>query len=546
MLLELKISNLVLIESVHLDLGEGFIVFTGETGAGKSLLVKAIRLLLGEKGGSNYIKPGCKEGEVEALIWGGEKVAKRLEELGYSPEEEIHVRRILSKKRQKIYINGSPATLNELAYLTKDLIMLTSQHEFYTLLSPEKQLEFLDQFLELDALLEKYKTYFYNYKNLLNEIKTLEEKISEAQLKKDFILFQINELEELNPDPEEEETLLKEREKLKNLSFLKENLYFLNSSFEETTTTLSQITSTLEKISNLEASFKDYLSKIYSFYYELQEISRELNSYFHQLPEDDSLLNEVEERLAKYEKLKRKYKTDTLGLINLLKKLKEELNLIDAGEEKYEQLKKEEEKLRNELFKLALELGERRLKGASRLQTLLKKELKDLGIEKCEFKVEIKSREAKPENLTPIGLEEVRFLFSPNPGVPLKPLEKIASGGELSRIFLACKSILQGKVSAGTLIFDEVDTGIGGITAKKIAQKLKNLSKNYQILCITHLPQIAALADSHYVVEKEIGENKTETRIRKVEKENRIKEIARMLGDPENLDLAKNFLKTQL
>ena len=160
-------------------------------------------------------------------------------------------------------------------------------------------------------------------------------------------------------------------------------------------------------------------------------------------------------------------------------------------------------------------------------------------------KVEIKSREAKPENLTPTGLEEVRFLFSPNPGVPLKPLEKIASGGELSRIFLACKSILQGKVSAGTLIFDEVDTGIGGITAKKIAQKLKNLSKNYQILCITHLPQIAALADSHYVVEKEIGENKTETRIRKVEKENRIKEIARMLGDPENLDLAKNFLKTQ-
>ncbi|WP_038055393.1 DNA repair protein RecN [Thermodesulfobacterium hydrogeniphilum] len=546
MLLELKIKNLVLIEEAHLDLDNGFVVFTGETGAGKSLLVKAIKLLLGEKGGSNYIRPGAENGEIEALIWGGKELSKKLENIGYTPQEEIHVRRIISPKRQKTYVNGSPITLSELSYLTKDLIILTSQHEFYTLLHPEKQLEFLDQFLGLEPLLEKFKNLYNDYKNLLSQIKILEDKIAEAQLKKDFILFQINELEELNPDPEEENKLLKEREKLKNLSFLKENLHILISAFEENDNNLSQIISIFEKLSNFESGFKDYFSKIYSFYYEMKEIHRDLSSYLNQLPEDDTYLNEIEERLARYEKLKRKYKRDTHGLIELLKELKDEINLLDSGEEKYEKLKKKEEELKKELFDLAFQLSKKRVKGAPELQSLLKKELKDLGIEKAEFKIKVISKEPAIENLTSSGLEEVKFLFSPNPGIPLKPLEKIASGGELSRIFLACKSIMQDKTRAGTLIFDEVDTGIGGITAKKVAQKIKNLSKNYQILCITHLPQIAALADSHYVVEKKIEENKTQTKIEKVEGEDRLKEIARMLGDPDNLKLAKNFLQTTL
>lgn len=546
MILELKISNLVLIENVHLDLDKGFVVFTGETGAGKSLLIKAVKLLLGEKGGANYIRPGAKEGEIEAIVWGGEKLSQKLQEAGYSPQEEIHIRRIFSPNRQKVYINGSPVTLTELSKLTKDLILLTSQHEFYTLLSSEKQLEFLDHFLELTPYLKEYQELYYKYKSLVSQIKELEEKITSSQLKKDFLLFQIREIEELKPDPEEEENLQKEREKLKNLSLLKEKTQFLLSNLEEVEKNFYQIVSSLESLSKIEHKFKDHYSKVFSMYYELKEVARDLIDYSSRLPEDDTALNEIEERLSKYEKLKRKYKKDTQGLIKLLEELKEELSLLETGEENYENLLKEEEVLKKKVIEAALKLSEERLKGIPKLQSLLKKELKDLGMEKADFKIELTLREPKIENLGPLGLDEITFLFSSNPGVPLKPLEKVASGGELSRIFLACKSILKEKTEVGSLIFDEVDVGIGGTTAKRIAQKLKDLSQNYQVLCVTHLPQIAVLADIHYVVEKEIKEKETKTKIKKVEGEERLKEIARMLGDPQNLELAKSFLEAQV
>lgn len=546
MILELKISNLVLIENIHLDLDKGFVVFTGETGAGKSLLIKAVKLLLGEKGGANYIRPGAKEGEIEAIIWGGERLSQKLQEAGYTPQEEIHIRRIFSPNRQKIYINGSPVTLTELSKLTKDFILLTSQHEFYTLLSSEKQLEFLDHFLELTPYLKEYQELYYKYKSLVSQIKELEEKITSSQLKKDFLLFQIREIEELKPDPEEEESLQKEREKLKNLSLLKEKTQFLLSNLEEIEKNFYQIVSSFESLSKIEHKFKDHYSKVFSMYYELKEIARDLFDYSSHLPEDDTALNEIEERLSKYEKLKRKYKKDTQGLIKLLEELKEEIGLLEVGEENYENLLKEEETLKKRLIESALKLSEERLKGIPKLQSLLKKELKDLGMEKADFKIELILREPKIENLGPLGLDEITFLFSSNPGVPLKPLEKVASGGELSRIFLACKSVLKEKTEAGSLIFDEVDVGIGGTTAKKIAQKLKDLSQNYQVLCVTHLPQIAVLADIHYVVEKEIKEKETKTKIKKVEGEERLKEIARMLGDPQNLELAKSFLEAQV
>jgi DNA repair protein RecN (Recombination protein N) len=545
-ILELKISNLVLIENIHLDLDKGFVVFTGETGAGKSLLIKAVKLLLGEKGGANYIRPGAKEGEIEAIIWGGERLSQKLQEAGYTPQEEIHIRRIFSPNRQKIYINGSPVTLTELSKLTKDFILLTSQHEFYTLLSSEKQLEFLDHFLELTPYLKEYQELYYKYKSLVSQIKELEEKITSSQLKKDFLLFQIREIEELKPDPEEEESLQKEREKLKNLSLLKEKTQFLLSNLEEIEKNFYQIVSSFESLSKIEHKFKDHYSKVFSMYYELKEIARDLFDYSSHLPEDDTALNEIEERLSKYEKLKRKYKKDTQGLIKLLEELKEEIGLLEVGEENYENLLKEEETLKKRLIESALKLSEERLKGIPKLQSLLKKELKDLGMEKADFKIELILREPKIENLGPLGLDEITFLFSSNPGVPLKPLEKVASGGELSRIFLACKSVLKEKTEAGSLIFDEVDVGIGGTTAKKIAQKLKDLSQNYQVLCVTHLPQIAVLADIHYVVEKEIKEKETKTKIKKVEGKERLKEIARMLGDPQNLELAKSFLEAQV
>ncbi len=547
MLVELKIRNFLLIESAHFHFEKGFVVFTGETGAGKSLLVKALKLLLGEKGGSSYLKPGEKEGEIEALIYGGEILAQKLEKMGFSPEEEVHIKRIITKSRQKTYLNGSPVTLAELSRITKDFINLTSQHEFYQLLSPEKQLEFLDQFLNLSSLLQEYSSLFSEYTSLKRKIQEIQKKLADAELKKDFLLYQIKELEELNPSPEEEKELLREREKLKNLSDLKANLQFLTSAMEEADTLLSQIISSFEKIAEIEDRFKESLSNFYSLYYEIKETYRELISYSGELPEDDAKLDEIEERLSRYEKLKRKYKTDTNGLLELLNSLKEELTLLEGGEENYEILLKEEKNLREKLVQTAKKLSERRRKFAPELEKLVEKELKSLGMERVSFKVEVKNRGFSVENLGLKGADEVRFLFSSNPGIPLKPLEKIVSGGELSRIFLACKSLLKEKENASersTLIFDEVDAGIGGITAKKVAKKLKTLADSYQIICITHLPQIAVLADQHFLVEKEVEKNVTRTYFKELKGEERLKEIARMLGEPENLELARSFLKT--
>ncbi|MEZ0344784.1 MAG: DNA repair protein RecN [Caldimicrobium sp.] len=542
MLLELKIKNFVLIEEASFTFDKGFTVFTGETGAGKSLLVKALKVLLGEKGGGGYIKPGSESAEVEALIYGGKVLAEKLKEMGYPPEEEIHIKRFITQQRQRAYLNGSPITLSELARLTKNLISLTSQHEYYTFLNRENQLIFFDEILKISPLLKKYQEKFFQYRALKQEITELERKISEATLKKDFLLYQISEIEELNPDPEEEAELLKKRERLRHLQLIKELIYALSSELEETSFHLSQSLNFLQKLSRIETSLLEREKTLQELYYELKEFQRDLSHLSAELPEDESSLEEVEARLSRYEKLKKKYGKDAAGLKELKEELKRELTLMETGEDNLNELLQRKEDFERELMELALEIRNLRMAGIPRLKGLIKKELKDLGMEKVEFEINLRMREPKAENLTIYGLDEVEFLFSSNPGQPLRPLEKIASGGELSRIFLALKTLLKEKSQAGTLIFDEVDTGIGGHTALKVGEKLKELSQDFQVICITHLPQIARFADHHFVVEKYLGEKETITSFRKVEGEERLKEIARMLGDIKNLDLARKFL----
>ncbi len=543
MLLELKIKNFVLIEEASFTFDKGLTVFTGETGAGKSLLVKALKLLLGEKGGGGYIKPGSEWAEVEALIYGGDPLAKKLKEMGYPPEEEIHIKRIITQQRQRAYLNGSPITLGELARLTKDLISLTSQHEYYTFLNRENQLIFLDEILGVKPILKNYQEKFFQYKVLKQEIVELEKKISEATLKRDFLLYQISEIEELNPDPEEEAELIKKRERLRHLQLIKELVYALSSELEEASVHLSQSLNLLQKLSRIETSLFEREKTLQGLYYELKELQRDLSGLSAELPEDESPLEEIEARLSRYEKLKKKYGKDARGLKELKEELKKELSLLEFGEEKLTELLQKRESLEKELIDLALEIRKLRIAGIPSLKSLIKKELKDLGMEKVEFEIQLKMKEPGAENLTLYGLDEVEFLFSPNPGQPLRPLEKIASGGELSRIFLALKTLLKEKSQAQTLIFDEVDTGIGGHTALRVGEKLKELSQDFQVICITHLPQIARFADHHFVVEKHLGENETITSFRKVEGEERLREVARMLGDSENLELAKKFLK---
>lgn len=546
MIKEISIKNLILIDEIYLNLEQGFTVFTGETGAGKSLLVRAFKLLMGEKFTVDFLKPGTNEGEIEALILGGKTLYHKLKELGYPESEEVHIVRTFSPKKQKIFINGELASLSDLSFLMKDVILLTSQHEFYTLLSQEKQLEFLDKTLRLDKPVEQYKILLERYRGLINEIVRLKKKLEETSQKRDFLLFQIREIEELFPDPEEEEHLKRQKEKLKNLNLLRNSLLSVNELLSENVKNLSQVLSLLQRVTKVEENLKDYEKRLTGYYYEIREILREIDLYVKGLPEDESELNRIEERLYQYEKIKRKYKRETAELKKLLEDLKEELNFLDFGEEEYQRLERERKQVEEELLGLALKLSQERKKGATDISYLLREKLRDLGMEKAELVIEVTSREPRAENLTEWGLDEVRFLFSSNPGIAVRPLEKVASGGELSRIFLASQSLIKSFFLQGTIVFDEVDVGIGGLTAKRVGEKLRDLSTNSQVLCITHLPQIAVLADHHYLIEKVSYEGNTRTLIKKLEGLERLKEIARMLGYPEDVELAKRFLREEL
>ncbi|MFN3504628.1 MAG: DNA repair protein RecN [Caldimicrobium sp.] len=546
MLLELQIKNFLLLEDTHLSFDKGFTVFTGETGAGKSLLIKALKLLLGDKGGATYLKTDSEIAEIEALFSIEEQLAEKLREMGYRVEEEIHIKRIITSHKQRAFLNGSPISLSELSSLAQNLLSITSQHEHYTFLQRENQIKLLDEILGLKEFIHSYQENFSDYLRLKKELWQLQEKIKEASLRKDYLLFQISEIEELRPDPKEEEELLRLRDRLNHLTQIKELLFHLKNSLSLTYEHLAMSMNYLQKLILLEPSMSERGKGIQSMYYEIKELEREIQALENSLPEDDRNLDEIESRLAKYEKLKKKYRKTTEELILFKEDLKREFSMLETGEEQLQKLSFQVEKLERDLMERALQISEERERGKRRVEELILKELRQLGMEKASFEIDIKRKEAIASNLTPLGLDEIEFLFSPNPGIPLRPIEKVASGGELSRIYLGLRSLIKESKSVGTLIFDEVDTGIGGETALKIGEKLKELSQKIQIICITHLPQIARFADHHFVVEKYLSEKESRSIFKKVEGRERLQELARMLGDKNNTELAMKFLKGSL
>ncbi|MFN3406811.1 MAG: DNA repair protein RecN [Caldimicrobium sp.] len=546
MLLELKIKNFLLIENTHLSFEKGFIVFTGETGAGKSLLIKALKLLLGDKGGANYLKSGAERAEIEALFSINKPLTEKLKEMGYEVEDEIHIKRIITPHKQRAFLNGSLITLSELSSLAQNLLSITSQHEHYTFLHRDNQIKLLDEILGLKEIIQTYQESFSDYLRLKKELWQLQEKIKEASLKKDYLLYQISELEELKPDPKEEEELLRLRDRLKHLTQIKELLFLLKNSLNQAQDHLALSINYLHKLAQLEPTLTEREKNVQGLYYEIKELEREIQNLEKSLPEDDRSLDEIESRLVKYERLKKKYRKSTEELILLKEELKRELSMVETGEEELQRLTSLIEKLEKKLIEMALQISETREKGKGKVEELILNELHQLGMEKAFFEIALKRRDALPSNLTNLGFDEIEFLFSPNPGIPPRPIEKVASGGELSRMYLALRSLTKESKSVGTLIFDEVDTGIGGETAFKIGEKLKELSKEIQIICITHLPQIARLADHHYVVEKYLSESESKSIFRKVEGRARLQELARMLGDKNNMDLALKFLQGAL
>jgi len=530
MLLELRLRNFLLIEEARLSLGPGFTVLTGETGAGKSLLVKALRLVLGERGGADYLRPGAGEAVVEALLSSPE-LPERLSTLGLEPAEEILVRRVITPERSRIFINGSPVPLKMLAQLTRGLVVLTGQHEFRTLLSPEYRLRLLDAFAGTRELLQGYREVFFRLKEVRERRRALEEELSRLARERDFLDFQIREIEEAGLSPGEDEELQREREVLRNLTRLREGLSegarALSAAGEE----LSRALAALKGLVRFEEGLSGLLARLEGAYYEILEGERELEEHLSDLPEDDSRLEEVEARLARLENLKRKYGSSVEEILRTLEELRRRRERLEGGEEELAALSAEEARLAEEALERALALSSERIRAAAELSRRVTEELSALAFSGAEFRVEVRREEARPEALGPEGLDRVEFLVRTNPGTPERPLEKVASGGELSRIFLALKGVLAERDRAACLIFDEVDAGVGGVAAVRVGEKLRKLARREQVICITHLPQIARLADRHFAVEKEVSGGKTFTRVRELSPEERERELRRMLGE---------------
>ncbi len=539
MLTELIVKNFALIEELRLSFGPGFNVLTGETGAGKSIIVGAINLILGGRASSDLIREGTEEAEVQALfaVSGSESVRRRLDELGLPFDDEIIVRRVLpANGRNRIYINGALATLAQLTALGAELIALSGQHEHQQLLDPEKQLLFVDQYGGLFPLRSGMGQVHEEMVRRRAEAASLERKLKQAREKAELAEFQAREIETANLTPGEDEELERERTLLRNAekiySLAKEGYDRLYGEAGSVMESLDVVRSELSKILRYDDRLTPTFSQVEGAFHELDDAAFFLRDYLERMTFDPERLEQIEERLVLINKLKRKYGPNLDDILNYGREAANQLDAMEEMERSLARARTELDAARKTVLETARELSSARREAAGRMAVAVAAELRDMGMPKLEFDIRFEpvADDAEPG---PAGWDEVEFMVSPNLGERLKPLARIASGGELSRTMLGLKSLLAGQEKVETVIFDEVDAGIGGAVAEVVGRKIHQLSRFHQLLCITHLPQIAAFGRKQYLVFKEIRGQRTVTDIRPLSDEERVEEIARMLSGAE-------------
>lgn len=535
MLVALRIENLAIIDELTISLHPGFNVLTGETGVGKSIVVNALNLLLGGKPPEGLLRTGAEEGSVEALFDLSESPLR--EKVG----EEVLLKRVISSKgRGRALINGELATLQGLSSLAEGLLDIYGQQQHYLLRRPEQHLELLDQFGALLPLRRRYQDLFAQLRKIMGELAELERRRAEAEQRRDFLTYQVRELEEASLDPEEEERLLQERQLLAKrqqvlevLEGVEASLYSGEGSIIEG---LAGAVAALGRIASLDEAFSRWRSSLEEVRLLLEELCRDMKGYASRLDHDPGRLEEMEARLALIGRLKRKHGTkDVEGLLEVLKGLKAELRSAEDLGGAISEGRKRLREVEGELRELAIRLSEGRAEAAEALQRAMEEELKGLGMPEARFIVALKpvGKEALQVgdiSLGPRGAEEGEFLFSANPGEEPKPLASIASGGELSRVMLALKGVSSRQREGQTLVFDEIDAGIGGVAAETVGQRLRELAQFHQVICVTHLPQIASQAHHHLRVRKFVREGRTVTAVEPLHGEERKREIARMFA----------------
>ena len=545
----LRIKNLALVEDLEWQMAPGFIAVTGETGAGKSIIIGALQLLLGERADKSLIRTGADLCTVEAIFSGDDlqRLNPQLVEAGVEPcESDLIVKRTLSiSGNNRQFINGSPTTLLILKNLGDELVDLHGPHDHQSLLSPDKQLSLLNSFARAQEQLGEYRKQYRQLQALLADHAALDTVETAREQELDLLRHQINEITTANLDAGEEEEIESRYKLASNSKRLIELASAVaNKLAEADDSVLSQLAETqrlLRELEKIDNSIAQFSSAHAAGVVELSEIARSLSNYAEKLDLDPAQLSALEQRVSLFETLKRKYGGSIAEAIAFGERAAERMRKIEGRDAELERLAGEIEIARTHLNRTGEALRKLRVKVAPKLSENIRRNLRDLGFRQSELEVKLAALDEPRLN----GFDSVELLFSPNPGEPLKPLRAIASSGEISRLMLAIKSALAAHDEIPLLVFDEIDTNVGGEIAHAVGAKMQTLGRDHQVICITHLAPVAAAASSHFVVTKEVVSGRTFSNMEEVTAKARREEIGRMLGGKSEsaLQLAATLLK---
>lgn len=545
MLQELSIKNFAIIDTLQISFEQGMTVLTGETGAGKSIIIDAVGLLAGGRGSADFIRHGEDKTVIQGLFQMPEssQLASLMEEYGisYEPDQILLQRELSSSGKNVARVNGTIVTVSVLREIAAHLIDIHGQNEHQELMNPAKHLDLLDQFgdSELGRLIASYQDTYQTFIGVKQERDRLLLDEQQNIQRIDLLTFQISEIESANlQNDAEEEALIEERNLLANYQRILQGLTTLYNALEgEDGNGLDQIgvgLGAIERIESLSPTYQDLTKRISEAYFQLQDVATTVRDEIDEMTYDEARLNEIEVRLELLKQLKRKYGSSIEEIKDYYEKISLELDMISNKESYLEKLATRYEAAEIDLYAKGRQLKTKRQKIAHNLETEIQEQLKALYMEKATFYVVFEEEEV----IHPDGLNAVEFYIAPNVGEPPKPLAKIASGGELSRMMLAMKAIFTQNQEITSIIFDEVDTGVSGRVAQAIANKIHLVSEHSQVLCITHLPQVAAIADNHFYIEKDVVEERTFTHVFKIVGKKRTNEVARMLAGTEITELS--------
>lgn len=542
MLQELSIKDFAIIDEIQISFQPKMTVLTGETGAGKSIIIDALGLLAGGRGSTEFIRKGEKKAVIQGLftLLREANTYNILEEYGIDSEDgQIILQRDLYRGGRNICrINGMMVNLATLRKVGETLIDIHGQNEHQELMKPENHIDLLDEYdKKTSQLRNQYQVVYQNYRKLKlsMEKKEADEKAWVQRL--DMLNFQVKEIEEAGLKINEEDELVEEKNKLDNFQAIHDALelsyQILSGEKIDVVGNLGNAMNELSDVSDLSENLQEINTKISDAFYSLEDAARDISDELDSMEWNGERLNEIEERLELIHQLKRKYGDTIEDILHYHSRIEKELREMENAEQNSEKQERQLSEALEKVKELAIKLSKQRKKSAKKLEKMIHEQLSALYMDKAVFEVKCLNN----SKLYSKGIDKVEFYIQTNPGEEMGPLAKIASGGELSRIMLALKTIFSQKMGVTSIIFDEVDTGVSGRVAQAIAEKISQISNNSQVLCITHLPQVAAIADNHYYISKSVNDGRTETSLKELDEKQKIREIARMLSGSEITEL---------